>query len=306
MSHSLKNTSRLLLEADLQPIQGGRFQPTGFPDLGAAEYQSATNATNLLVESAQSMANRLEVVIWDEAADDLIPPLKGMPYVRAKVDQLGSTNSILEAHRLNSPYIVDVIGKDIVSELNWNQKIRPDLPALAKYLLKYDPNSLVHGIFFSKINPGTLRLPRLLSSFIEAEEVTQAASGGVKFDRLDASGSSKDGKGHVPFHRVEYTAKKITAFFNFDLNRLRSYGLGDLGESFVETLALYKIRRFLDGDLRLRTACDLEVNEVRVVRPDTFQLESASALVARLEEQIAKLGESGQFASPAVLEVQSK
>lgn len=27
---------RLLIEAELVPVQGSRFQPTGFPDLGAA------------------------------------------------------------------------------------------------------------------------------------------------------------------------------------------------------------------------------------------------------------------------------
>lgn len=306
MSQSLKDVPRLLLEVDLQPVQGSRFQPTGFPDLGAAEFQSPNDKTNLLVESAQSMANRLETVIWDDGAGDLVPELQGMPYVKAEVKDLGSTNSILESHRLNSPYIVDALADDIVKELGWNKKIRPDLPALAKYLLKHDPNSLVHGIFFSKIPPGTLRLPRLLSAFIEAEEVTQAPSGGVKFDRLDASGAAKDGKGHVPFHRVEYTAKRITGFFNLDLHRLRSYGLGEDGEAFVETLALYKIRKFLDDDLRLRTACDLEVLNIRVKRPSGFELEGSQVLADRLKQQITKLSQSGQFASPAILEVQTK
>ena len=306
MSKSLKSAPRLLLEVDLQPVQGTRFQPTGFPDLGAAEFQGPNDKTNLLVESAQSMANRLEQVIWDDGAGDLTNDLRGMPYVKAQVKGLGSTNSILESHRLNSPYMVDSLADAMVKELEWNQKIRPDLPALAKYLLKRDPNSLVHGIFFSNIKPGTLRLPRLLSAFIEAEEVTQAASGGVKFDRLDASGAAKEGKGHVPFHRVEYTAKRITGFFNLDLHRLRSYGLSEDAEAFIETLSLYKIRKFLDDDLRLRTACDLEVIKIRVKRPEGYELETSVVLAERLKQQIATLAKSGQFATPAVLEVQSK
>jgi CRISPR-associated protein Csb1 len=66
---SLKDTSRLLIEARLKPLQGTRFQPTGFPNLGAATYK-APDPTNpngvsmLLVESAQSVANRLESVCW--------------------------------------------------------------------------------------------------------------------------------------------------------------------------------------------------------------------------------------------------
>ena len=60
----------------------------------------------LLVESAQSMANRLEAVCWDTVADDWVTPLKGLPLVKVK-DKAGKplTNSVLEAHRLNSPYI---------------------------------------------------------------------------------------------------------------------------------------------------------------------------------------------------------
>ncbi len=50
------NTYRTVLEADLAPLAGALFQPTGFPDLGPAEFGDHA----LLVESAQSMANWLE------------------------------------------------------------------------------------------------------------------------------------------------------------------------------------------------------------------------------------------------------
>lgn len=295
--------SRILLEADLAPVQGKRFQPTGFPDIGAAEFTTSEGESHLLVESAQSMANRLEEVIWDEGRNDIIPPLSGIPYVKTVDLKLGETNSLLEAHRLNSPYIVGKIEKHIVETLDWNRKIRPDLPALARYLLKYDPNSIVHGIFFSSIKPGTLRLPRLLSAFIEAEKVSQVATGGVKFDRLDAQGIAKEGKGHVPFQRTEYTAEKVTAYFNFDLYKLRSYGLSETAADFLQTLALYKVRRFLDLDLRLRTACDFEVISVRAKRPEGFTLPSEDELVDELQRLIRTLSQSGEFNNPAVWEV---
>ena len=66
----LATTPRLLLEAPLQPLQGTRFQPTGFPNLGAATYEGPGGERMLLVESAQSMANRLETVCWDKPSDD--------------------------------------------------------------------------------------------------------------------------------------------------------------------------------------------------------------------------------------------
>lgn len=49
----LREARRLLFSVPLRPIQGTRFQPTGFPDLGAAVYQ-AGDTTCLLVESPQS------------------------------------------------------------------------------------------------------------------------------------------------------------------------------------------------------------------------------------------------------------
>src|SRR5207248_9703785 len=80
------------------------------PDLGPATYEAPDGTPTLLVESAQSMANRLEAVCWDEGANDIAPELKGLPFVRVKLAGLGdgtdTTTSLQEFHRLNSPYIM--------------------------------------------------------------------------------------------------------------------------------------------------------------------------------------------------------
>src|ERR1700690_49807 len=103
-----KDQPRLLLKVALKPIQGTRFQPTGIPDLGAAADDGPDGRKMLLVESAQSMANRLEAVCWDVGADDWVTPLKGLPAVKVKdKSDKPLTNSVLEAHRLNSPYILE-------------------------------------------------------------------------------------------------------------------------------------------------------------------------------------------------------
>ena len=73
---------RVLLEADLVPMQGQRFQPTGFADLGAAVYTLPDGTRMLLVESAQSMANRLEQTILTPEGT-LIPELEGLSCVTA-------------------------------------------------------------------------------------------------------------------------------------------------------------------------------------------------------------------------------
>ena len=98
---------RLLMEAKLKPLQGHRFQPTGFADLGPARYTLPDGTEMLLVESPQSVANRMELACWDQANDDLIDELKGLPYIRI-LDSDGNrvSNSVLEAHRINSEYIM--------------------------------------------------------------------------------------------------------------------------------------------------------------------------------------------------------
>lgn len=239
----------------------------------------------LLVESAQSMANRLEAVCWDTVANDWVPPLKGLPVVKVK-DKAARplTNSVLEAHRLNSPYILE--GKDksflatLQKELAIAEKGIVDLKKLATTLLKYDTNALLHGVFLAKkeIAGGRMRLPRALTAFIEAEGVNVAASGGVKNDSVDPSGDTARGFGNVPFHREEFTGS-ITVFFNLDLTLIRGFGLGDDETNLLIALALFKIQKFLRDGLRLRTACDLELSgALTVQRPTGFVMPSLADL----------------------------
>ncbi len=297
---TLKNESRLLMEVELAPQQGTRFQPTGFPDLGAAEYVDGAGRRMLLVESAQSMANRLEAVCWDEGANDLVPPLRGLPFVRVQVEPDVETNSILEAHRLNSPYIVnsDVFEEHIKAPIGFEPSKPLDRSKLASALFRIDPNSLVHGIFLEKVG-GVVRLPRALSAFIEAEGVSVAASGGVKVDRVQpatgessAYGTAKDGYGNVPYHRDEYTAERIVAYFNLDLALFDALGLSEGQRELLTALALYKVRAFLDGRgdaLRLRTACDLRLaSEPKVSRPQGFSLPALDELETQLPDLIEK------------------
>ena len=172
----LSSHPRLLFAADLRPVQGERFQPTGFPDLGSATYTLPDGTEMLLIESAQSMANRLELVCWDEGEGALAAPLRGLSYVSVVADGEEVTNSLLEAHRLNSPYILETKDKTFFETLKANlgalEKGPVDLRLLAKVLLRFDVNCLLHGIFLAKkeLAGGRLRLKRSLSSFIEARD----------------------------------------------------------------------------------------------------------------------------------------
>jgi len=305
----LNESPRLLIGVALKPLQGTRFQPTGFPDIGAATYDAPDGAKMLLVESTQSMANRMEAVCWDGACNEPVQPLNGLPYVAVN-DKDGKplTNSILEAHRINSAYITDA--KDSKTDLLFAEKfgkkgdsVKPfgsqERKDLASLLFKYDTSALLHGIFMPKYAGGRCRLPRALSAFVEAENVSEAVSGGVKNDLIDPSkgdeGGAEKGYGNIPYPRSEYTGK-ITAFFNLDLAQIRSYGLGEDAEKLLVALALFKIRKVLNDGLRFRTACDLKAEAPKITAPEGFVLPAEEELSNELPNLIKKckklLGES--------------
>lgn len=285
----MTSSSRTVLTVELQPLVGSRFQPTGFPDLGAAEFDSA-HGRALLVESTQSMANRLEATTWDDARAEQVEALAGLPYVRV-VDGDGEflSSSRLEAHRLASAYVMNgtidgVKGEDWLRERLGLRAGRPlDLRAVARACFALDPLSLVHGVFFArKAWPWQPKIARAVTSFIEAYGVQPVVSGGVKRDIVineAKDGATSEGYGTVPHHRVEYTASRITAYFAVDRVQLRSYGLSDAGTALLEALIDFEIGSLLDGGLRLRTACDLEVVAVLGERPDVAE---AAGRVAKL------------------------
>lgn len=287
------NQNRILLEVPLRPVQGVRFQPTGFPDLGAALFADPANEgeERVLIESVQSMGNRLEAVCWDDESQDVVAALKQLPYI--KVVGEAETNSILEPHRINSSYILsDAAFKEELVALAGLGEGAVSRPLLAKALLELDPNTLVHGVFLANIGNGSGRLERALSAFIEGEGVTQAVSGGVKADRVTISakdlGGSEEGFGNIVFSRTEYVARAITAYFNLDLAQIRSLRLPLIGAQLITLLSLFKIRAFLDSPMRLRTACDLELAEGSwKMRPEGFELPSMEELEVALPKIIA-------------------
>lgn len=292
----LNGVSRLLMTVPLKPVLGDRFQPTGFPSLGASTYQTK-DGPKLLVESTQSMANRLEATCWDTANNEPVEALKGISHVTVTRQGEFLTDSMLEAHRLNSPYLLE--GSDrtffnqIKDELGGLAEGPINRKRLAEVLLKYDIGSLIHGVFLAKkdLAGGRLRVARALSAFIEATGAAVAASGGVKNDHVNPAGDTSKGFGNVPFARDEYVADRIECHFNLDLAEIRGYGLGEQVEKLLILLSLYKIRKLLDGDLRLRTACDLEPEDrekLIAARPADFKLPSLGDLESAVKAAITE------------------
>lgn len=293
----LEGIDRLLLEVDLKPRQGTRIQPTGYPDLGPQEYRLYDDTSVLLVESPQSMANRLEDVCLNHKRDGFVEALDGIPMIKVTAGGKALTNSVDEAHRASSHYIFEGNANHIKQRFD---KLRKDggnwdtsLEAVSPIIFGLDTNSLLHGLWISRkdVAGGRVRIPRALSAFIEARNVTRAIGGGVKIDRVkpetdESVGGAKKGQGNVPFTRIEYAAEKITAYFNLDLQQIRKYRLGKNQSDLLINWALWKIRRFLDGGLRLRTACDLVIYGEMRSTPSSFRLKSASDLDADMKLSI--------------------
>ncbi|MFN0084990.1 MAG: type I-U CRISPR-associated RAMP protein Csb1/Cas7u [Blastocatellia bacterium] len=308
----LGQASRLLIEAELKPLQGDRFQPTGFPDLGAATYKRADGIPMLLVESAQSMANRLEAVCWDDATDEIIEPLKKLPHVVVDLGSTRKTSSIREAHRLNSIYIITnkVFREKLLASIQQVDGGEVNRRALARGVFTLDPCSLLHGVFFARkdIAGGRARLQRILSSFIEAINVVPATSGGVKNETVDPTGvdalarfsgveekKNLDAAKNIPYPRTEYVAEKVVAYFNLDLASMRGYGLGDPANNLLVSLSIYKILRFLEGGMRLRTACDFELKGLIVTRPERVTFASPAELLKELQSRLPALIKACDF-----------
>lgn len=332
----IKNEQRLIFDIDLKPRQGDRFQPTGFPDIDAALYESPSGVKMLLVESPQSMANRLEETVLGSDSISIMEELRGLSYVKVKLHRIdrnekdfGYTSSLIEPHRLNSPYIRDGKFSDsnetfeerLKAELNFEIGKIVDWKNFGNVIFKYDINSIIHGLFLSNYpGSGRLRIPRLLSSFIEADHVKEVLSGGVKLSSLDASGrivsantrkvekpkeekekKEKVESENVPFSRMEYTAGNIKAYFNIDMALLRGYGFGGSEAELLFYLCIFKIKHFLSSSLRLRTACDLLVNndksqEIGVKIGDQYVTDEKHIL-RHIKMLIGKCKENGSFSN---------
>jgi CRISPR-associated protein Csb1 len=299
-------TARSVHHLELTPVVGSRFQPTGFPDLGAATFERADSpGEQLLVESVQSMANHLEGLTWDVAAQRPTEAVADLPYVRVVADNGDFlTSSRLEAHRLAASWLMD--SADGSTEFRASLRDRFGLAAagrpidyrlIAQQIFALDPLSLLHGVFFAQPSwAWQPRIARAVTCFIEAADVHPAISGGVKKDSVvnttkDGAAvgrTSKEGYGMVPHHRTEYTAGSITLYHVVDEQQLRAFGLSQSATELLSALAAWELAALLEDGLRLRTACDL-------VPADSSEVPSAADARTRLAAAVDACTSAGEI-----------
>lgn len=313
--------SRQLFDVDLQPVNGSRFQPTGFPDIGAATFQRFDPERDdwvdaLVLESAQSMANHLEGTAWDDATDEQVDLFTGLPYIRVMHADDGDylTSSRTEAHRLASAFVKEAFlgPDDMKTVIRQRLGLRDDRPvaprSIARAVMALDPFCLIHGVFFAenaKIWPGQPRIVRALTAQIEAIDVKPAHLGGVKRDHvrhgISDTGGSAEGYGTIPYHRTEWAARTIRGSFNLDLAQIRSYGLGDDATALLVAIARWEIATLLHQPLRLRTACDLARAHDDALDRTGQPLPSAESLEVEIRAGIAACAELLDGGSPIVV-----
>lgn len=309
MISALEDKTRLVVDAQLKPVLGSTFQPTGFPDLGAATFQRPGDPPALLVESVQSLTNHFEAIGWDEAELKPREPLVDLPYLRIAHTDDGRylTSSRTEPHRLAAAYVRDAEidggkGTDWIGKRLGLESGRPlDWPHIHGAVLQLDPLCLIHGVFFSdKAWHGNPKVRRALAAVIEAHDVAPAISGGLKRDdvsfRQGAEGQGRgaeEGYGFVPYGRTDYTAREIVLTASIDLAQIRGYGLGEPISRLLTLIAMWEVTRLLEQPLRLRTACDLEVVSVTARRPDGFSLPSAADLAGQIQATDVSFDEPG-------------
>ncbi|MCL6596476.1 MAG: type I-U CRISPR-associated protein Cas7 [Firmicutes bacterium] len=290
---------RLVVEVEWRPLASDRFQPTNFPNLGPAAYEVRDGGKGggvrpmLVVESPQSMINRLEELSWDGQGQRPRGPFAGLPYVEV-VGQGGAflTSSRLEAHRLNGAWLRDSVvaddGRKWIDYLNEEMGLEAGAPLpwpqIYATLYRLDPFCLVHGVFFAdqKI-VGQPKVARAVTPTMDAEGARMAPTGGVKKDSVaggnEEGRGSQEGYGFIPYPRTDFVADRIVSRFVLDLEQIRGYGLGREETDVLTALALWEILAFASRPRRLRTFCDLEpAAPPRATLPQGAELPSVAAL----------------------------
>jgi CRISPR-associated protein Csb1 len=281
---------RVIITAKLTLANGAFLQPTGFPDIGPCIYTDGDGNRRCLIESEQSMANRLEAVCM-KSPGHWVQDLKDLPVieVRDAKDALLATN-LTEPHRIASSYVMEgkLNGSDVKTMLadkiglsgdngaNWPLDKRD---ALEKLIFALDPAALLHGFQFVQWRFVGLRQTRLLSARLECvlAEDPEVHYGMVKFDLIEPSsqgeGTNK-GQSIAAKSRVVAAKDGIKATFDIDVLGLKNLALDDAQKKFLLALALWKIGALLSNKasfdarsrqtspaLRLRADCYLSCGE---------------------------------------------
>lgn len=276
----------LAVEVDLAPLSGPTIQPTTFANTGASFYVAPDGDLAAVIDSVASMANQMELAVWDEARQVPAAPVQALAWVRVDDDQGAYfTSSRRAAHRLNAHSLMtgQVDGESFEGRIDRMLAEPPPPPVrrLAEVVWDHDPLALVHGCWFAGIWDGRARLTRALSARIDAFGVESQAVqvGGQKSaDHLSevavrqAGAEGKTVAGEVPVYMSEVSARRVVGTFLLDVDLVRSYGLGEVRERALVAAAVLMIGELISSWPRRRSRCVLTPTGVSVREPSGWAM----------------------------------
>ena len=168
------------------------------------------------------------------------------------------------------------------------EKIRVDFPILSRSV---NGKPLVY-----LDNGASAQKPKaVIDAMTRAYEAEYAnVHRGIHFLSNAATQAYEDAREIVRRFLNAKTAEEIVFSASVDLHQIRGYGLGEAETELLMLLAIWEVVAFLDEPMRLRTACDLEVDEITVRRPDGYLLPSRSDLESAIAALEVKFKEPGE------------
>jgi CRISPR-associated protein Csb1 len=281
---ALESVRYLALEVELSPLAGPTIQLTTFANTGSSFYVAPDGSLSAVVDSVASMANQLELTVWDEAGCEPQKSITPLPWVRV-VDEDGAyfTSSRRAAHRLNAHSVMTGTADGQTFEAYLASKLSgakpPELRRLAEVVWDSDPLSLIHGCWFPGIWDGRARIVRALSARIDAIGVESQAVqvGGQKSaDHLSEVATRQSGaegktvEGEVPVYMSEVSARSVVASILLDVGLLRSYSLQAERERALIAVGVLMVNELIGAWPRRRSRCVLAPNKVTVRTPESW------------------------------------
>lgn len=257
-------------------------KPPTFLDVGVSQaYLPWEQRLDVLLHTPQATANLIEDIVWDAVKHELIPELKGLPFVDIYTKSGQYVASTLDLpHRLGTGYLL----KNKHAKLD-GQRFREGLrqrirdKGVYQAVFELCPMSIVLGSFYTHI-AGVYRIPRVLSGEFVAENAISMPTGGAVHDPVSARGqginskhifaiekkSGKDkevkkpseaGLGNIVYVRESFKAQRYVGQFVIDTRLVDKSNLDDRAKHLVQVLSEYLVRRLLSEPVTLRTECYL-------------------------------------------------
>lgn len=266
-------------------------KPPTFLDVGVSQaYLPWEQRLDVLLHTPQATANLIEDSVWDAVKHELIPELKGLPFVDIYTESGQYVASTLDLpHRLGTGYLL----KNKHAKLDgqrFREGLRQRIRDRGVYQAVFElcPMSIVLGSFYTHI-AGVYRIPRVLSGEFVAENAISMPTGGAVHDPVSARGqginsshifaidkkSGKDkavkkpseaGLGNIVYVRESFKAQRYVGRFVIDTRLVDKSNLDDRAKHLVQVLSEYLMRRLLSEPVTLRTECYLMLTKEASLR----------------------------------------